>query len=657
MYYKCELIVGGYSYDVTNNLVNWDDVEMSFKRNDYDGVVRSFSNKFKFANGAYSLLLKQYTDNYLKSNASIVFYIRNNSWLWNEKFRCALDFSTFSHNGTTCEINAVDNSLASLIKAKKGTQYEYNVNELKEGMKLSYDRLQMSNTASWLIAGDTEENDGGTYITNTFVPNDDFYPLGTYYAFPLYIVGNPEIAVKNIIEIADADQGDGKSGSGGGRNCPYIFKNISSQGIKINIKAKFYLFANSSGNGSASLRLRKFPSGTDIPGGSIRLQEGLNVIEWDLHDILINGNGGYLSFLIYVTDTPYTIYQMMPYASDERLTIDFMARDITVDIDVIKPISLINRLLTSINGGREGVTCEISSGVDSRLDNTLIVAAESIRGIKDAKISTSYTKFVKWMEAEFGFVPVISENKVIFVHRDSLFQNFQIKDFADNSREFEYSINSSLIYSGIKVGYEKQDYDSVNGRDEFHFTNEYSTGITLTDNVLDLISPYRADAYGVEFLTSKRGEDTTDSKSDNDIFFVCAELSEDKYKLIRIPVSGVISPDTMFNAMYSQRYMIKANEKFIGAFTDRLEFASSEGNSDIVIDGVSEKADILISGRSFTVGELSFETGDIEILSDLSGYVVVTNGGKAYKGYLSNVSYNLGRSEAVKYTLIVKEAQ
>lgn len=657
MYYKCELIVGGYSYDVTNNLVNWDDVEMSFKRNDYDGVVRSFSNKFKFANGAYSLLLKQYTDNYLKSNASIVFYIRNNSWLWNEKFRCALDFSTFSHNGTTCEINAVDNSLASLIKAKKGTQYEYNVNELKEGMKLSYDRLQMSNTASWLIAGDTEENDGGTYITNTFVPNDDFYPLGTYYAFPLYIVGNPEIAVKNIIEVADADQGDGKSGSGGGRNCPYIFKNISSQGIKINIKAKFCLFANSSGNGSASLRLRKFPSGTDIPGGSIRLQEGLNVIEWDLHDILINGNGGYLSFLIYVTDTPYTIYQMMPYASDERLTIDFMARDITVDIDVIKPISLINRLLTSINGEREGVTCEISSGVDSRLDNTLIVAAESIRGIKDAKIYTSYTKFVKWMEAEFGFVPVVGENKVTFVHRDSLFQDVQIKDFTGNSREFEYSINSSLIYSGIKVGYDKQDYDSVNGRDEFHFTNEYSTGITLTDNVLDLISPYRADAYGIEFLTSKRGEDTTDSKSDNDIFFVCAELSEDKYKLIRIPVSGVISPDTMFNAMYSQRYMIKANEKFIGAFTDRLEFASSEGNSDIVIDGVSEKADILISGRSFTVGELSFETGDIEILSDLSGYVVVTNGRKTYKGYLSNVSYNLGRSEAVKYTLIVKEAQ
>lgn len=346
-----------------------------------------------------------------------------------------------------------------------------------------------------------------------------------------------------------------------------------------------------------------------------------------------------------------------PIADPRYINISFVGQDEAVSIDVVKPISLLSRLLKSINGGKEGVTCEIVSGVDSRLDNTLIVAAESIRGIEDAKIYTSYTKFVKWMEAEFGFVPVVGENKVTFVHRDSLFQDVQIKDFTENSREFEYSVNSSLIYSGIKVGYDKQDYDSVNGRDEFHFTNEYLTGITLTDNVLDLISPYRADAYGIEFLAAKRGEDTTDSKSDNDIFFVGAELSGDKYKLIRIPISGVISPDTMFNAMYSQRYMIEANEKFIGAFTDRLEFASSEGNSDVVIDGVSEKADILISERSFTVGELSFETGDTEIPSDLSGYVVVTNVGKTYKGYLSNVSYNLGRSEAVKYTLIVKEAQ
>jgi hypothetical protein len=653
MYYKCELVVGGYSYDVTDNLVNWDDVEMSFKRNDYDGVVRSFSNKFKFANGAYSLLLKQYTDNYLKSNASIVFYIRNNSWLWNEKFRCALDFSTFSHNGTTCEINAVDNSLASLIKAKKGTQYEYPVGELKEEYKLFYDRMQMHNQANFTITGENEEESGAVMHTYVDIPQNT---EDISSSLPLYIV-TPDIFNKNVVEIYDEEQNNNIPYSGTTPPPAFFLKclrTFTTVNIKFDLVVRTF-----GGKGLSNVILRHY-DGTnykDILRVVIPINDNYVAMKTPDEGIDIKMASGDMLFFVLNAIGATRFDFAYPIADPRYINISFVGQDEAVSIDVVKPISLLSRLLKSINGGKEGVTCEIASGVDSRLDNTLIVAAESIRGIEDAKIYTSYTKFVKWMEAEFGFVPVVGENKVTFVHRDSLFQNVQIKDFADNSREFEYSINSSLIYSGIKVGYEKQDYDSVNGRDEFHFTNEYSTGITLTDNVLDLISPYRADAYGIEFLTSKRGEDTTDSKSDNDIFFVCAELSGDKYKLIRIPVSGVISPDTMFNAMYSQRYMIKANEKFIGAFTDRLEFASSEGNSDIVIDGVSEKADILISGRSFTVGELSFETGDIEILSDLSGYVVVTNGGKAYKGYLSNVSYNLGRSEAVKYTLIVKEAQ
>lgn len=653
MYYKCELVIGGCSYDVTDNLVNWDDVEMSFKRNDYDGVVRSFSTKFQFANGAYSLLLKQYTDNYLKSNASIVFYIRNNSWLWNEKFRCALDFSTFSHNGTTCEINAVDNSLASLIKAKKGTQYEYPVGEFKEEYKLFYDRMQMHNQANFTITGENEEESGAVMHTYVDIPQNT---EDISSSLPLYIV-TPDIFNKNVVEIYDEEQNNNIPYSGTTPPPAFFLKclrTFTTVNIKFDLVVRTF-----DGKGLSNVILRHY-DGTnykDILRVVIPINDNYVAMKTPDEGIDIKMASGDMLFFVLNAIGATRFDFAYPIADPRYINISFVGQDEAVSIDVVKPISLLSRLLKSINGGKEGVTCEIVSGVDSRLDNTLIVAAESIRGIEDAKIYTSYTKFVKWMEAEFGFVPVVGENKVTFVHRDSLFQDVQIKDFTENSREFEYSVNSSLIYSGIKVGYDKQDYDSVNGRDEFHFTNEYLTGITLTDNVLDLISPYRADAYGIEFLAAKRGEDTTDSKSDNDIFFVGAELSGDKYKLIRIPISGVISPDTMFNAMYSQRYMIEANEKFIGAFTDRLEFASSEGNSDVVIDGVSEKADILISERSFTVGELSFETGDTEIPSDLSGYVVVTNGGKTYKGYLSNVSYNLGRSEAVKYTLIVKEAQ
>lgn len=354
------------------------------------------------------------------------------------------------------------------------------------------------------------------------------------------------------------------------------------------------------------------------------------------------------------------IYQNFPVnfkfnSLDTPLNISFSERGKSVKIDCISPKVLLNRLLRSITD-KNNVTGEIVTGVDERLDMAMIVPAESIRGLPNAKIYTSYTKFANWMSAEFGFVPVIGDEKVTFVHRDTLFQDTEIKDLQDSTSDLEYNVNAGLVYSGVKVGYDKQDYDSVNGRDEFRFTNEYTTGITLTDNVLELVSPYRADAYGMEFLAEKRGEDTTDSDSDNDIFFVGASLDGEKYKLVRdgYTISGVISPSTMFNAMYSQRFMIEANARYIGAFANALEFTSSDGNSDVTINGVSERSSIVLENKLFTVGELSVKTGDLEILSDLKGYIRVERNGHIYKGYVKSASYNYGRPEAVKYSLIVK---
>lgn len=231
MYYRCELLIGGMTYDATNELVNWDDVEMSFKRGDYDGVVRSFSTKFEFANGAYSLLLKEYLSNYLNSSATLVFYTRNNSWLLNEKFRCALDYSTFSYNDTTCEINAVDNSLASLIKAKKGTQYEYPVKEIKESQPLDYDRLLMNSDIKWSIPSDAEEPNVSHVMTA--------YP-NAYYTIPFYMLGQPEITTKDIVEVFDTAENRFESTES--LFGEYLFKNISDRDLTIRIKVKFSVF-------------------------------------------------------------------------------------------------------------------------------------------------------------------------------------------------------------------------------------------------------------------------------------------------------------------------------------------------------------------------------------------------------------------------------
>lgn len=653
MYYRCELLIGGMTYDATNELVNWDDVEMSFKRGDYDGVVRSFSTKFEFTNGAYSLLLKEYLSNYLNSSATLVFYTRNNSWLLNEKFRCALDYSTFSYNDTTCEINAVDNSLASLIKAKKGTQYEYPVKEIKESQPLDYDRLLMNSDIKWSIPSDAEEPNVSHVMTA--------YP-NAYYTIPFYMLGQPEIATKDIVEVFDTAENRFESTES--LFGEYLFKNISDRDLTIRIKVKFSVFITYQRPGVSFpiyIRLSSYNENSKelkIYYQSATIQT-FNTYTVDIDENLTISPGEMINFNIALAKSD-PIYQNFPVnfkfnSLDTPLNISFSERGKSVKIDCISPKVLLNRLLRSITD-KNNVTGEIATGVDERLDMAMIVPAESIRGLPNAKIYTSYTKFANWMSTEFGFVPVIGDEKVTFVHRDTLFQDTEIKDLQASTSDLEYNVNAGLVYSGVKVGYDKQDYDSVNGRDEFRFTNEYTTGITLTDNVLELVSPYRADAYGMEFLAEKRGEDTTDSDSDNDIFFVGASLDGEKYKLVRdgYIISGVISPSTMFNAMYSQRFMIEANARYIGAFANALEFTSSDGNSDVTINGVSERSSIVLGNKLFTVGELSVKTGDLEIPSDLTGYIRVEKNGRIYKGYVKSASYNYGRPEAVKYSLIVK---
>lgn len=644
MYYRCELLVDGYSYQVTDNLVNWDDITTSFKRGDYDGVVRSFSTKFEFSNAAYSLLKRVFREKYLQASASVVFYTRNNSWLWNERFRCSLDFSTFQDNGSTISISAVDDSLAALIKAKKGTQYEYVVSELTEGKYLYYDGIEMNQNVNWLVAGNSIEDSTDISVKlEAALLNQKYFPL---------VVGASETSIGGYITYGDTFQQDVSKND----KDTFLFRAERNITCFLNVSISFKVAANK----ALSMQLIKVGldgSETEIAGTFVNDEhpETIFLLSYMNNITLLEGEYCFIKY--------GSIKEMTLTIRDPYISLNWDARIIPVNIDIVTPVKLLNRILQSINGGQEGITGEIVSGVDKRLDECMIVPAESARGLKNAKLYCSYTKFVDWMQAEFGFVPVIGEDKVTFVHRNSLFSKNVVKDFGDNIRSFEYNVNSALIYSRVRAGYDKQDYDSVNGRDEFHFTNEYTTGVTLTENSLELISPFRADAYGIEFLVQKRGEDTTDSDSDNDVFFVNAKLVsiDGRYRLVRTinggpSISGVISPDTMFNAVYSPRYMIEANRRFIGAFTNTLDFASSDGNSDVVIDGVPEKIDIQLSEgeRLFTVGELSVESGDMKSPEDLTGLISIEKGGETYHGYIKDGKFNYGRSEAVKYTLIVE---
>lgn len=656
--FRCQILINGISYEATDDLKNWDDFGISQKRSNYDGVIRSFSTQFEFVNRSYELLKEEFEQHYLSAKAAIVFYLRNNSWNWDKIFHCTLDFGTYSEDGMVVSINAVDDNLAAIIKAKRNILYEYPVADLYT-RSLNYDGLKFQYEAKYVLGGNTYESDGVQYVNITKVFG------GTYaYTIPIYKLSNSELpSLDSPIIFSDAQFTESSLEEG----VPFA-EALADVHIDFNFTTDYYVHIYEGIVKNIKLRIFKKDSGGAIEDVWSHYSDGFYKYINEIIPIdLIKGQKVYfmmeLTFGAPISEGSFTKNVVDVVFPNFSLGISFMSRINTVNIDVISPITVLGKLLDSMTDSTEtysGLIDDYDPRMSmDRLSTSYIMAAESARGLPNAKLYTSYKKFCDWMEAEFGYVPVINENTVTFMHRDKLFTSTVVKDLGTEINDYEFSVNDSLIYSSVKVGYDKEDYDSVNGRDEFRFTNEFSTGLNLRDNTLSLISPYRADAYGIEFLVQKRGEDTTDNDSDNDVFFVSCDQDGVNLKLYRAytpsQLSGLLSPETMFNFQYSPRFMLEANKKYIGSCTGMLKFTSSDGNSDVAIDGVKETDDFSIPERLFTVSEVEVETSDINSPDDLLGLVSLNNRGRTVIGYIKQIKSYIGKAKSSSYTLIVKD--
>lgn len=242
---------------------------------------------------------------------------------------------------------------------------------------------------------------------------------------------------------------------------------------------------------------------------------------------------------------------------------------------------------------------------------------------------------------------------VVFKHRDEVFGSTNLKTIRTIS-EPEYSVDAGRIYAEIEIGYQKQDYDlGNNGNDEYNFSTTYTTGITLKSSKLSLVSPFRADCYGFEELIEKRGEETSSSDSDKQVFVVKCNNIDGKYVVDRaITVDGAYT-DSVFNASLAPLYMIEANKRYLASFTDLLKFASTEGNSDIKLDGKAVNSDIPLSEPLFGPGNIKFSTDNFIFPEDWNNTIVqIEWNGVLFKGNLMNLDVKPHETEALKYELI-----
>ena len=326
-----------------------------------------------------------------------------------------------------------------------------------------------------------------------------------------------------------------------------------------------------------------------------------------------------------------------------------------ININCISPNKLLQSLVNKITE-----TDKYTTNIDN-LDyyfedtNIFLCAAESIRNLTSERVYTSYQDFVKFMKV-FGFESYIEENNLTFKNRDLLYTDITALQLKENEISgLVRKVNDKHIYSTIKIGYKKQEYENVNGRFEFNGTHDYSTGLTQTTNTLELICPYRGDCYGIEFLAQKRGLDTTDNKGDNDLFVLSLKLKQTNPKIYEvdrdIKITSKIIPedviDTLFNFKLNTHLLCKRNESLIGISNSFLNFTAAELNNNVKL-----KPELIEIGNYHNQNT----TGWNQEINLVSGKTLLFDEKMPFDGLLKDLKLRLTASGGLgnDYTLIVK---
>lgn len=630
-------------------LKNWKEISYAVKRSDYGGTVRSFSGSFQFTDEAYHFVMDAYLSEYVSARTTISVYTVNEDQSFSLLYKARLDYGTMSVADKTVTINSFDDTIASLIKAKKGTKYEYKVDDIAEDKYLTYDGMNIANKVNFVCGGTTTEIAGTTIIENINVMRGGS-------VMPMYS-SDADYMVKRSITYGDVMRYD--DGAWDTENVPkytYFIKCESS--ITIHLLLQFSM--------QAGIAL--------IAGGHYvkiikRSSKGVDTVIYSQHNtfdpttILGRGLGFYfdgdiamntgdeLFVVMALSATEYTEFEIPVTMSFFTCSVTWVDRILPVNMRLVKPSVVLSKLLESMNETDSEMTGVIESEGDDRFNQTMILPSESARRMSSAKMSTSFGDFAKWMESVFGYVYRIDGTQVTFVRRDTLYDSATAIE-AESVNNVEMSVDDSRIYSSVKVGYSKKDYDTNNGKDEFRWEEEYDTGVTIKDSTLEFMSPYRADAYGIEFLA----ESSTTAKAE-ELFFVGVVAGSSAYTLDRsVVVEGVEFPSTMFNAMYSPRTFIEANKSLIASCCDSLKFASSTGNSEVIIDGTAENALFALGERLFSAAMLKFDSF-VAMEHEDSSLIQVKKDGVTYTGYMNERSCKYGQYDGVSYELLIKSIE
>jgi len=702
---KYTITIGATEHEVPDEcLKNWDEIAFTLKRTDYSGVMRSFSTEFVFVGEIRDLLLAEYRDNGFGASAAVTVYTITDTHEWEAQFSAALDFSTIEDENGSLSVNALDDTLAAKLKSKKSQKYEFPVSEfVTEDVEVSRMRINNNGFYRFTSSAINGTADLALDAANTDVTSTQYFELtdqngsNSFFAQHKQYGATMNMRIRGYVRCwLDPRQKDSSLHHYSTMPVSKLhlmadtdtdpFSPVSLQFFDDNITYKRFGGVTKTVFLNGSVQSSPFATVNDMVAEAKRQFGEVGYLYYNGLFGVVGTRQSYLLDAYWEDNTVYELFNgywlnmgaPKDYYQDKFVdgtvveplnfgavpdhlriaSIDGQGNDAAMTFSegemnvwwddpvgsvtvcrCVRPLDFVTKIVRSITGESTAVTIAADTG--GVLAGTVLLAAEELRQIEDAKIYGTFQNFADWMEAVFGYTYAIDDEGLHFVHRSSVFVGTVVKEI-ESFRDLKYSVNDGLIYATVEAGYAKKEYGEIDGRKEKNFTNYYSTPYTLTDKKLSLVSKFRADTYGIEFVARESVKETKDTKSDEDVFVLS----------VTSPSDGVLEYTPANNDAYSPETCVENNGGYIAAEGNGAALTLTMTSSD----GANALSDVAITAGSalFTAGEIEFTTDETGMPPNLNALIRLDDGGWRYEGFIKEAKANYGRVKGVEYKLIIK---
>jgi len=658
--FRFQIIAFKNRYTLAHSPVGWEDIEFSGEKTElYKVIRRSFSSTLKFVVEGADILSNVFFEEGIDGEAQLIIdEFNTDNYLYENIVTADFDFSTFSKDEDGVSIKTLDVGVVANLIAHDATTYEVPLDYNPEAVTINIGSLSVDEHADWV-----------TVEQNAF-------------------------AFNNIIQPSIILQDDTTSDELAIPNSVSYYAGSSTIGVTSFISFGANLTANLTGNASVRIGINQnWPSNTigrmfvflrDLNSSDVYLLKTIfydqtlgrfQTFNFDINKtVSVTNTTQFAYYYAYgqpIGDSPDSAPGFYIDVKALNLKFQYNAYEDDYICKGLRPMSLFRSLIEQINPGIDTET--ISNILSTSPWNRLCVTSgDSLRAIPGAVIKTSLEDAFTSYNAELNLGLDSYDNKII-IEKYSFFRNqFKRKLQLGEVKNLTFDPDLLYAYSGISVGYDNQEYRTLNGRDEQNTLESWVTKSNRVQTIKLIKSVYRADSRGMDqLIIDNRQNQTSDTKSDNEIFFVyLKEFAEEDGSFkpegvdIYANVEGLASLDRSYNTILSPRHMLLRNAGELAIQMaiqqkGQITFKSSEKNANMVLtnfDGSKfiEKGEINYEDISNPISLpviATFETSITnkkfkDFIEDKSnyGYIEFKYKGKILEGFADKDSFIIDKN-------------